>query len=198
MGDGSSGIKNWDMDLILNKKVVIVTGGSSSIGKAISIKLCEEGAIPCVLDSDATALRAFANEMGGKGYEVFAGQAEYHVMEEILSKYRQINGVVNVAGLYSMVSLAIPSLKESTGVIVNICSEDEYSSVDCLPVNVLRQEMTVRWATAFSDLGIRVNGVVVEHCQAWQDESDAIANMVLFLLSQRSRPVNGQLVHVEG
>lgn len=186
------------MDLRLNNKVVIVTGAFGSIGKAISVKLCEEGAIPCVLDNDATALRAFANEMGGKGYEVFAGQAAYHVMEEILSRYRQINGVVNVEGHSSVVSLAIPSLKESTGAIVNICSEDEDSSVDRLPVNGLRKEMTVRWATAFSDLGIRVNGVVVEHCQAWQDESDAIANMVLFLLSQRSGSVNGQLVHVEG
>jgi L-fucose dehydrogenase len=64
------------MDLILHNKVVIVTGGFSSIGKAISIKLCEEGAIPCVLDSDATAVRTFATEMGAKGYEVFAGQAE--------------------------------------------------------------------------------------------------------------------------
>ena len=59
----------------------------------------------------------------------------------------------------------------------------------------LRQELTLRWATAFSVLGIRVNGVVAEH---WEDEPEEIANMVLFLLSQRSRLVNGELVHVDG
>ncbi|MBN9385877.1 MAG: SDR family NAD(P)-dependent oxidoreductase [Chitinophagaceae bacterium] len=189
------------MDLRLNNKVVIVTGGFSSIGKAISIKLCEEGAIPCILDSDATALRAFANEMDKKGYEVFAGQTGLdsgRVIKEIISRYRRINGVVNVAGHYSVVGLAIPSLKESTGAIVNICSEDEDDPADFVPVNGLRQEMTIRWATAFSVLGIRVNGIVVQHCHTWQDESEEIANMVLFLLSQKSRLVNGELVHVDG
>lgn len=185
------------MDLILHNKVVIVTGGFSSIGKAISIKLCEEGAIPCVLDSDATAVRTFASEMEEKGYEVFAGLAEHHVMKEIISRYRRINGVVNVAGHNSVVGLAIPSLKESTGAIVNICScsDDAGDRADYLPDNGLRQELTLRWATAFSVLGIRVNGVVVEHCR---EEPEEIANMVLFLLSQRSRLVNGELVHVDG
>ncbi|HVW59714.1 MAG TPA: SDR family NAD(P)-dependent oxidoreductase [Puia sp.] len=183
------------MDLILHNKVVIVTGGFSSIGKAISVKLCEEGAIPCVLDSDATAVRTFACEMGEKGYEVFTGLAEHHVMEEIISRYRRINGVVNVAGHNSVVGLAIPSLKESTGAIVNICSCDDSGFVDHLPAHGLRQELTLRWATAFSVLGIRVNGVVAAH---WEDESEGIANMVLFLLSQRSRPVNGELVYVDG
>ena len=196
------------MDLILHNKVFIVTGGFSSIGKAISIKLCEEGAIPCVLDSDATAVRTFASEMGEKGYEVFvgeagsdvcfAGQADQgcsRVMNEIISKYRRINGVVNVAGYNPVIGLAIPSLKESTGAIVNICSCGGGDLVDHLPADGLRQELTLRWATAFSVLGIRVNGVVAEH---WKDESEEIANMVLFLLSQRSRLVNGELVHVDG
>jgi NAD(P)-dependent dehydrogenase (short-subunit alcohol dehydrogenase family) len=116
-------------------------------------------------------------------------------MNEIISKYRRINGVVNVAGHNSVVGLAIPSLKESTGSIVNICSGEVDDPADFIPANGLRQELTLRWATAFSVLGIRVNGVVAEH---WEDEPEEIANMVLFLLSQRSRLVNGELVHVDG
>jgi NAD(P)-dependent dehydrogenase (short-subunit alcohol dehydrogenase family) len=40
------------MDLGLNGKVVIVTGGASGIGAAISTLLAEEGAIPAILARD--------------------------------------------------------------------------------------------------------------------------------------------------
>ncbi len=40
------------MDLGLNDKVVIVTGGASGIGAAISTLLAEEGAIPAILARD--------------------------------------------------------------------------------------------------------------------------------------------------
>ena len=41
------------MDLNLQHKVVIVTGGASVIGAAISIRLAEEGAIPVVFSRHA-------------------------------------------------------------------------------------------------------------------------------------------------
>ena len=38
------------MDLHLKDKVVIVTGGASGIGAAISITLAQEGAVPVIID----------------------------------------------------------------------------------------------------------------------------------------------------
>ena len=92
--------------------------------------------------------------------------------------------------------------------------------------NGARFELTKEWAVSFIPFGIRVNGVVVAECWTpqynwWisQQEnpeeklasinskiplanrmttSDEVAAMVLFLLSEKSSGINGELVHVDG
>ena len=57
------------MDLGLSGKVVIVTGGASNIGRAISNVLAGEGAVVAILDRDEAMARRTAteiNEVGGR------------------------------------------------------------------------------------------------------------------------------------
>ena len=68
------------MDLRLNDKVVIVTGGAKGIGAAITRTLVREGAIPVIVDRDEQACdklfvriatRARARSPNGPGSAAF-------------------------------------------------------------------------------------------------------------------------------
>jgi L-fucose dehydrogenase len=50
------------MDLHLQDKIVVVTGGGAGIGGAISRQLAREGAVPVILDRSPLA-PAFADEL---------------------------------------------------------------------------------------------------------------------------------------
>jgi len=92
--------------------------------------------------------------------------------------------------------------------------------------NGARFELTKEWANSFSPFGVRVNGVVVAECWTPQYEwwiskqpnpeeklamigskipldnrmtsTEEVASMVLFLLSDKSSGITGQLIHVDG
>ena len=51
------------MDLHLEGKVVILTGGFKGIGKGIALRLAKEGAIVAVINRDDGAAEQFAAEM---------------------------------------------------------------------------------------------------------------------------------------
>ncbi len=60
------------MDLGLTDKAVIVTGGASNIGKAITNVFAEEGARVAVFDRDADMARRTVGEITAKGLEAIA------------------------------------------------------------------------------------------------------------------------------
>ena len=92
--------------------------------------------------------------------------------------------------------------------------------------NGIRFELTKEWAASFVPFGVRVNGVVVAECWTpqydwWINQqenpkeklaaitskiplgnrmtsTEEVAAMVLFLLSEKSSGINGELVHVDG
>lgn len=100
------------MDLHLDKKVIIVTGGAKGIGYGICEVLAGEGAVPVILgrnDSDnQKAVRAI-EEKGGKAYavvsELTAPEACANAVAEVLKKFGKIDGLVNNAGVNDGVSL---------------------------------------------------------------------------------------------
>lgn len=140
------------MDLQLRDKVVIVTGGASGIGAAISRRLAEEGAIPVAvghhddggfvaglhpLQPQALFLRAeLADEAACRG-----------VVEQVAARFGRIDGLVNNAGAndnigldagrdafvaslernlihyYVMAHYCEPHLRATRGAIVNISSK---------------------------------------------------------------------------
>lgn len=138
------------MDLSLNDKVMLVTGGASGIGEAIVRQLDEEGAISVILDRDS---RRGAEVNGSLRFGEFhacdltdeASVAE--VIKTVLTAHGRLDGVVNNAGVndsiglnhspadfraslernlvqcFTVVHYAAEALKRSKGSIVNIGSK---------------------------------------------------------------------------
>ena len=139
------------MDLLLAKKVIIVTGGAKGIGEGIVETLAREGAIPAIIGrSESDNLKVLAKIPDG-----FQVEAELTKPEEsekavraVLEKYGRIDGLVNNAGVndgvnlehgsyeafmaslhknlvhyYLMAHYALPALIKSKGSIVNIGSK---------------------------------------------------------------------------
>lgn len=141
------------MNLELTGKVVLVTGGASGIGAAISQALAAEGAIPVVLtrreaDPDFMAgLTASSAKAMAIRTELTDDAQCRAAVEKVLAGFGRIEGLVNNAGAndsvgldagpdafrasiernlthyYTMAHLCVPHLRESHGAIVNISSK---------------------------------------------------------------------------
>lgn len=141
------------MDLHLKDKVVIVTGGASGIGAAISLTLAQEGAIPVILGKSpmpaefAKQLQALAARHLFIQVELSDDAACRAAVEQVVRELGRIDGLVNNAGIndnigldagrdafvgslernlihyYVMAHYCVPHLKASKGAIVNVSSK---------------------------------------------------------------------------
>jgi L-fucose dehydrogenase len=141
------------MDLHLKDKVVIVTGGGSGIGAAISLTLAQEGAVPVILGKSPlpAELGAQLNAAGGRHLfiqvELSDEAACAAAVAQVVRALGRIDGLVNNAGIndnvglaagrdafvaslernlihyYVMAHLCVPHLKASRGAIVNVSSK---------------------------------------------------------------------------
>ncbi|BBU39166.1 3-oxoacyl-ACP reductase [Aeribacillus pallidus] len=87
-------------------RVAFITGGSRGIGKSIVELFAEEGAKVAFIDLNEEALKATANELKEKGFEVFAKAADVTdreqvegTMEEVVNTFGSIDILVNNAGV---------------------------------------------------------------------------------------------------
>jgi L-fucose dehydrogenase len=139
------------MNLGLNDKVIIVSGGAKGIGEGITTVLAREGAIPVIIGRNAADNQETIDKVGS-GSHVVAELSEpeqcQKAIEAVLERYGRIDGVVNNAGVndgvglengsyegfmaslhknlvhyYLLVHHALPALKASKGAIVNIGSK---------------------------------------------------------------------------
>jgi len=139
------------MNLHLNGKVVIVTGGASGIGAAISLALADEGAVPVILGKSAMGPE-FEQRLRGRPHqfiqlELSDAEACRAAVDAVLARHGQLDGLVNNAGVndkvgldagrdafvaslernlihyYVMAHCCLPHLKASKGAIVNISSK---------------------------------------------------------------------------
>jgi len=141
------------MDLHLKDKVVIVTGGASGIGAAISLTLAQEGAIPVIFGMSAMpadfsqSLQAMAAQHLFVQVELSDDEACGAAVAQVLARFGRIDGLVNNAGIndnigldagrdafvgslernlihyYSMAHYCVPHLKTTKGAIVNVSSK---------------------------------------------------------------------------
>ena len=141
------------MDLQLQDKVVIVTGGASGIGAAISLTLAEEGAIPVVLgkspmpEAFAAKLQDLQPRYQFIQIDLTDPAACQAAVDQTHTRFQRIDGLVNNAGIndnvgldagrdafvasleknlihyYVMAHCCVPHLKVSRGSIVNISSK---------------------------------------------------------------------------
>lgn len=140
------------MDLHLQDKVIIVTGGGRGIGAGIVHALAREGAIPVIVSRSAEHNLATLEAIGGKGHQIALDltnpTACQAAVTETLRLTGRIDGLVNNAGVndgvglesgnyeafiaslhknlvhyYLMAHYALPALKASKGAILNITSK---------------------------------------------------------------------------
>jgi NADP-dependent 3-hydroxy acid dehydrogenase YdfG len=90
----------------LKNEVAIVTGASRGVGKAISLKLAEEGCHVAVVARTETELAELAGEMTGKGVRALPIVADVSqeedvkkVVEQTLSQFGRVDILVNNAGI---------------------------------------------------------------------------------------------------
>ena len=141
------------MNLNLENKVVIVTGGASGIGAAISLVLAEEGAIPVILGKNPmdaafqAKLQATARQHVFIQLELSDDNACRAAVEQVMQSFGRVDGLVNNAGIndntgleagltafkssleqnlihyFLMAHHCVPHLKATRGAIVNISSK---------------------------------------------------------------------------
>ena len=250
------------MNLHLENKIIIVTGGAKGIGLGICKVLASEGAIPVIIGRKGSD-----NQLAIKEIEAAGGIAKSVVAEltkpedcenaikQIVAEFGRIDGLVNNAGVndgvglengnynsfieslhknlvhyYLMAHHALPELKKSKGSIVNIGSKTadtgQGGTSAYAASNGGRNALTREWAVELLKYGIRVNAVIVAECytplyNTWiqtfenpeeklkqitdkipfenrMTTAEEIANMVVFLLSEKSSHTTGQLIYVDG
>lgn len=139
------------MDLELNNKVILITGGAKGIGAAICRTLSAEGAIPVIVDKDVEAGNKLHSELSGSELiiaELSSSESCYAAIDHTIRKFGRLDALVNNAGVndkvglehgspqkyveslqrnlfhyYNMAHFALPHLKKSRGSVVNIASK---------------------------------------------------------------------------
>ncbi|MEO8820616.1 MAG: SDR family oxidoreductase [Ginsengibacter sp.] len=247
------------MNLNLDNKIIIVTGGAKGIGEGIVKVLAAENAVPVIVGrKEADNIKALES-IGNQGFQVVAELTNpdecKNAVKKIVEKFGRIDGLVNNAGVndgvglekgnyeqfvaslhknlvhyYLMAHHALPYLKQSKGAIVNIGSKTaetgQGNTSAYAASNGGRNALTREWAVELLPYSIRVNAVIVAESytplyDTWirtfdnpeeklksitgkiplenrMTTPEEIANMVVFLLSEKSSHTTGQLIHVDG
>ena len=190
------------MNLSLENKVIIVSGGARGIGEGIVKTLLAEKAIPVVIDQRMSSIEGIKTIQADLTNPAACATA----IEKIAKEFGSIDGLVNNAGVNDGVNLAngnyqafidslhknlihyyllahhaLPYLKTSKGAIVNISSKTaetgQGGTSAYAAANGGRNALTREWAVELLPFGIRVNAVIVAECytpmyQEWIQTQD--------------------------
>ena len=96
------------MELNLEGRVAVVTGGAAGIGGAIARSLSAEGCVICILDKDANAARKAASAITAAGAKASSAAVDVgdavavtRAFEEFVAAEKRLDILVNAAGLLS-------------------------------------------------------------------------------------------------
>lgn len=100
------------MNLQLDNKILIVSGGAKGIGEGITKLLAEEAAIPVIIGRNQHDNEVLVQALHAKGYqgdqvvaELTQPEACEKAIQTIIQKYGRIDGLVNNAGVNDGVGL---------------------------------------------------------------------------------------------
>lgn len=190
------------MNLSLENKVIIVSGGARGIGEGIVKTLLAEKATPVVIDQRMSSIEGVKTIQADLTNPAACATA----IDKIAKEFGSIDGLVNNAGVNDGVNLAngnyqafidslhknlihyyllahhaLPYLKTSKGAIVNISSKTaetgQGGTSAYAAANGGRNALTREWAVELLPFGIRVNAVIVAECytpmyQEWIQTQD--------------------------
>lgn len=138
--------------MILQNKIVLITGGASGIGQACAQTYAKQGATVAVIDKDKAALQRLEQQMGAPHIflqaDLNSGPTIQQAIDTVLQTYGQLNAIhnnagvaspskplhdtteeewelimnVNVRGIYYTTRYGIAALKASRGCILNTSS----------------------------------------------------------------------------
>lgn len=91
----------------LRDKIVVITGGSGGLGRALAFRLAHEGSLIWVLARNEANLQAVVNEIRARGgyanlyvADVTSRSAIEHCVAHILNKHSRIDVLINCAGIW--------------------------------------------------------------------------------------------------
>jgi L-fucose dehydrogenase len=148
-------------------------------------------------------------------------------VQEIVKTFGRIDALVNYAGAheevavesqkpeefvaslnrylthyYSMAHYALPHLKQSKGVIVNIVGKTNTAGQSGTPdyscAKGAIQSLTREWAAELIAYGIRVNAIIPNEGAKRLTIADEVAAATLLLISRESAHITGQHLMMEG
>ena len=100
------------MNLHLQEKVIIVSGGAKGIGEGIATLLAQEGAIPVIIGRDENDNNILVASLQAKGYKASQVVAELsdpiqceNAIKAIAAMHGHIDGLVNNAGVNDSINL---------------------------------------------------------------------------------------------
>ncbi|MFT3979720.1 MAG: SDR family oxidoreductase [Ferruginibacter sp.] len=185
------------MNLGLNNKIIVVSGGAKGIGLGICEVLASEGAVPVIIGrnkKDNLEAVKKLKKLGAKAHHLVAEltkpEACKAAINQVVKKYKRIDGLVNNAGVndgvglqngdykkfmaslhknlvhyYLLAQHSLPYLIQSKGAIVNISSKTadtgQGGTSAYAASNGGRNALTREWAVELLPYSIRVNAVVV-------------------------------------
>ena len=193
------------MELGLNGKNAIVTGGSLGIGKAIARELAREGVNVAIAARSKDVLETTAREL-----EAETRRRVIPLVADVTSK-EQVDRMVaqaaeQLGGLHILVNSgsAPGGSATATGPIENVVDEDLLQDFNVKYVGALR---CARAAIPFKELGISAEDVEKRDFADDSPRGNAIGRMVdaqevayvaVFLASEKAWAINGELVVATG
>jgi 3-oxoacyl-[acyl-carrier protein] reductase len=89
--------------MLMEDKVVLITGGAAGIGKATASRFIEEGALVVICDVDQEAGKATVDELGSQSefyrVDVSDRQEAQAWVDDVISKHGHIDVLINNAGV---------------------------------------------------------------------------------------------------
>jgi NAD(P)-dependent dehydrogenase (short-subunit alcohol dehydrogenase family) len=146
----------------LKDKVVIITGGGSGIGKAISTLFARQGARVCIAELNPIALSETAREItkaGGKaeGFETDVSDQKSinHVCGSVISNFQSIDILINSAGISQIGNLEA-TVESDFQKVFDVNVKGTYNSMQAVIGQMKRQRAGVilNIASVASSVGI--------------------------------------------
>ncbi|MHA4812301.1 L-fucose dehydrogenase [Flavitalea flava] len=148
------------MDLQLQDKVIIVSGGAKGIGEGIVKVLAKEGAIPFIVgrnEEDNLKTIAAVEAEGGKAFQVKAElmdpAASESVVKTVLDQLGRIDGLVNNAGLNDGVGLESGNYKDFVASLHKSLVHYYLLAHHCLPSLIKSKGVIINISSKTSETG---------------------------------------------